>query len=124
MGKFSFRQQVISGFAVSIVLVFVVGILAFVSIRQLEDDNKWVDHTQHVIKSSTNLLQHMIDAETGMRGFAATGDKGLLEPYNEALPLIDGDLSELKALTKDNPEQLKRLDTLTTFVNLQRSYLK
>jgi CHASE3 domain sensor protein len=30
----------------------------------------------------------MIDAETGMRGFAATGEKVLLEPYNEALPLI------------------------------------
>jgi CHASE3 domain sensor protein len=56
MVKFSFRQQVLTGFAVSIVLVFVVGILAYNSIRQLEEDNTWVDHTEHVIKSSTNLL--------------------------------------------------------------------
>jgi len=124
MVKFSFRQQVTTGFAISVVLVFVVGVLAYKSIRQLEDDNAWVDHTQHVIKSSTNLLQHMIDAETGMRGFAATGDKVLLDPYNEALPLIDADLAELKTLTKDNVKQAKRLDTLTTFVDSQRNYLK
>jgi CheY-like chemotaxis protein/signal transduction histidine kinase/CHASE3 domain sensor protein len=124
MVKFSFRQQVTTGFAISIVLVFVVGVLAYKSIRQLEEDNSWVDHTQHVIKSSTNLLQHMIDAETGVRGFAATGDKVLLDPYNEALPLIDADLAGLKTLTKDNGEQVKRLDTLTAFVNSQRNYLK
>jgi CheY-like chemotaxis protein/signal transduction histidine kinase/CHASE3 domain sensor protein len=124
MVKFSFRHQVVTGFAISVVLVFVVGILAYKSIRQLEEDNTRVDHTEHVIKSSTSLLQHMIDAETGTRGFAATGDKILLEPYNEALPLIDADLSELKTLTKDNGDQVKRLDSIATFVNSQRNYLK
>src|SRR5476651_2689107 len=108
MLRFSFRQQVLAGFIVSIILVLVVGVLSYSSIRQLEEDNIWVDHTQNVIKSSTNLLQHLTDAETGMRGYGATAKKVFLDPYNEALPRIDGDLQDLRGLTKDNPDQQKR----------------
>ncbi|MDB5157794.1 MAG: Signal transduction histidine kinase, partial [Mucilaginibacter sp.] len=38
MLKLSFRSQVLVGFAVSIVLVFIVGILSYNSIDQLEND--------------------------------------------------------------------------------------
>src|ERR1700754_2609737 len=114
MFKFSFRQQVLAGFVVSIILVLVVGMLSYNSIRQFEEDNVWVDHTQNVIKSSNNLLQHMIDAETGMRGYGATSNKVFLDPYNEALPRISVDLQSLRDLTKDNRLQQKRIDSLTT----------
>jgi CHASE3 domain sensor protein len=73
MLKLSFRNQVLAGFAVSIVLVLLVGFLSVKSINQLEDDTNLVEHTQKVIKTSTNLLQQLIDAETGMRGYSATG---------------------------------------------------
>lgn len=124
MLKFSFRQQVLAGFVVSIILVLVVGVLSYNSIRKFEDDNRWVDHTQKVIKSANNLLQHMIDAETGMRGYAATGNKVFLEPYNEALPRINVDLQSMRDLTVDNLVQQKRIDSLTTYVTAQRNILK
>ena len=117
MLKFSFRQQVLAGFVVSIILVFVVGVLSYTSIRQFEDDNVWVDHTQNVIRSSNNLLQHLIDAETGMRGYGATNKKAFLDPYNEALPRIGVDLQELRDLTKDNLVQQARIDSLTSLVS-------
>jgi CheY-like chemotaxis protein/signal transduction histidine kinase/CHASE3 domain sensor protein len=124
MLNFSFRRQVLAGFVISIILVFVVGVLAYTSIRQLEDDTDWVDHTQKVIKSSNNLLQHLIDAETGMRGYGATGKKAFLDPYNEALPRISVDLQSLRDLTKDNLLQQKRIDSLTSIVADQRNILK
>lgn len=124
MLKFSFRGQVFAGFVISIILVLVVGVLAYLSIRQLEEDNIMVDHTENVIKSSNSLLQHMIDAETGTRGYGATGEKTFLDPYNEALPHIDGDLQELRTLTKDNHAQQKRLDSLISLVAAQRNILK
>lgn len=124
MLKFSFRQQVLAGFVVSIILVFVVGVLSYTSIRQFEDDNVWVDHTQNVIRSSNNLLQHLIDAETGMRGYGATNKKSFLDPYNEALPRIGVDLQELRDLTKDNLVQQARIDSLTSLVASQRIILK
>ncbi len=124
MLKLSFRQQVLTGFAASIVLVFVVGFLSYNSIKQLEDDNQWVNHTQQVIHNSTDLLQHMIDAETGMRGFGATNKPIFLDPYKAALPQINISLDSLGHLISDNPIEVKRVDSLKKLVNTQLNILK
>lgn len=124
MLKFTFRQQVLAGFVVSIILVFIVGILSFNSLLKFEEDNKWVDHTQKVIHTSTSLLQELIDAETGMRGFGATDKKVFLDPYNAALPKIGDDLANLKDMVKDNPTQVKRVDSINKLVKDQLLILK
>jgi CheY-like chemotaxis protein/CHASE3 domain sensor protein len=124
MLKFSFKQQVFAGFAISVLLVLLVGVLSYKSIHQLESDSTMVEHTQKVIKTSDNLLQMVIDAETGMRGYVATNDKVYLDPYNEALPNINTDLEQLRSLISDTSKQIKRLDSLTLFVNQQLIILK
>jgi CheY-like chemotaxis protein/CHASE3 domain sensor protein len=124
MLKLSFRGQVMAGFGVSILLVFLVGILSYKSIDQLESDTAMVDHTQQVIKRSTSLLQQLIDAETGMRGYGATAKPIFLEPYNAAIPIVNADLAELKVLIADNTLQVKRVDSLFTLVNNQLNILK
>ena len=124
MLNLSFRQQVFAGFAVSVVLVFIVGLLSYTSINQSTEDAEMVDHTQQVIKTSNNLLQLMVDAETGMRGYGATNNKLFLDPYHASLPRINNDLDRLRALIPDNIIQVKRVDTLTTLVNVQLNILK
>ncbi|MDB5116753.1 MAG: response regulator, partial [Mucilaginibacter sp.] len=124
MLKLSFRNQVLAGFAVSIILVFIVGILSYNSINKLESDTGMVEHTQRVIKTSTNLLQQLIDAETGMRGYAATGKRTFLDPYNAAIPSINSDLSDLRGLIPDNPVQVKRVDSLSALVSAELNILK
>ena len=124
MLRFSFRQQVFVGFAMSVILVLIVGILSYKSINQLESDSNMVEHTQKVIKTSTNLLQLMIDAETGMRGFVATNKEVFLNPYKAALPYIKKDVEQLRELTPDNPTQVRRVDSLSVLVNAQLNILK
>lgn len=124
MFKLSFRSQVLAGFGVSILLVFVVGYLSFSSINQLESDTGKVDHTQKVIRTADNLLQQLIDAETGMRGYAATGKTVFLEPYNAATPEIHNSLDDLRSLIADNPIQVKRVDDLSLLINAQLNVLK
>ncbi len=124
MLKLSFRSQVLAGFAVSILLVFIVAVLSYNSINQLENDTEMVDHTQKVIKTSTNLLQELIDGETAMRGYCATNKKVFLDPYNAAIPAIHSNLEDLRSLISDNPIQVKRLDSLNTTVNFQLNILK
>ena len=124
MLKFTFRQQVFTGFLVSIILVFIVGILSYNSINRFQEDSTWVEHSQKIIKTSGNLLQQMIDAETGMRGYGATGKKVFLDPYNESLPRISADLERLRTLVQDNALQAKRIDTLNDLVNSQLNILK
>jgi CheY-like chemotaxis protein/signal transduction histidine kinase/CHASE3 domain sensor protein len=124
MFKLNFRNQVLAGFAVSIVLVLVVGVLSFKSIKQLEGDTVWVDHTQTVIKKTNSLLQLLIDGETGMRGYGATANKKFLDPYNDALPKVTETLGQLSNLVVDNPIQAKRIDSLKIIVNRQLNILK
>ncbi|MDR6944632.1 response regulator [Mucilaginibacter pocheonensis] len=124
MLNFSFRQQVLAGFIVSIILVLAVGILSYNSIRKFEEDDEWVEHTQKVINTSEDLLQQLVDAETGMRGFAATGNNAFLEPYQAALPNVTAYLDSLQELIRDNPIQHKRVDSIKKLVTSQLLILK
>jgi len=124
MLKFSFRQQVFAGFAVSVFLVLLVGLLSYRSINQLEGDSAKVEHTQKVIQTTTSLLQLIIDAETGMRGFVATNKTPMLDPYYGALPKIRTDIEQLRELVQDNPIQVRRIDSLSKLVTAQLNILK
>ncbi|HEY8928124.1 MAG TPA: response regulator [Mucilaginibacter sp.] len=124
MLRLSFRQQVFSGFAISVFLVLVVGILSYKSINRLESDSGMVEHTQKVINISGNLLQQLIDAETGMRGFVATNKLPMLDTYNAALPNIKKDIEQLRELIADNPVQTRRVDSLERLSNAQLNILK
>jgi CHASE3 domain sensor protein len=64
-----------------------------------------LDHTHQVISSTQRIQSLITDAETGHRGYLITGDSAYLEPYNDALMEIDGELVTLRALVADNPEQ-------------------
>ena len=124
MFKLSFRDQVLTGFAVSIVLVLIVGVLSWRSISQFREDSVWVDHTQKVIKTSGNLLQSLVDAETGMRGYVASSKPVFLDPYRAALPDIETNINQLKFLIQDNPIEVRRVDSMDVLIRDQLSILK
>ncbi len=52
------------------------------------------------------LLQHMLDAETGQRGYLLTGDAEYLEPYINATQNIGHDLDLMRQLYASYPDQL------------------
>src|SRR4051812_20696978 len=64
------------------------------------------------------LLQHVLDAETGSRGYLLTGDPRYLEPYNAAVSEISKDLDNLRTLYAPGAADLRTLDQLTR--NAQR----
>ena len=124
MLKFTFRQQVSAGFIFSVMLVLVVGSISYYNTRHSQEETVWVDHSQEVIKTSEHLLQLLTDAETGIRGYAATGDKLFLAPYYQALPDINIELDHIKELVKDNPVQVSRIDSLSHQIGLELNILK
>lgn len=62
------------------------------------------------------LLQHMLDAETGQRGFLLTGDTDYLEPYQNATAVINQNLDLLRTLYQSHPEELKVFSELSRSV--------
>jgi PAS domain S-box-containing protein len=71
-----------------------------------------VAHTHEVRATLAMLLARLSDAETGQRGYLLTGRRDFLAPYHEGHREVPVRLARLRALTRDNPVQQARLDTL------------
>ena len=69
--------------------------------RQLGEALDAVERTLVIRNASTEMLGGLVDAETGVRGFALTGDAAYLEPYEDARRLVDADMETLRSLVID-----------------------
>lgn len=76
----------------------------------------WVQETQQVRLETKRLLNALIDAETGMRGYGLTQREEFLEPYSAALSRIPLILNNLEQLVQDNPQQASRLEEIQALV--------
>jgi signal transduction histidine kinase len=68
--------------------------------------------------SLNRVLQYVLDAETGSRGYLLTGDPRYLEPYNAAVAEIGHQLDSLRVTYTSNPDEYATLGALTR--NVQR----
>lgn len=98
--------------SILVVTMIAVSLVLFLTIYSMRVDNEWVTHTYEVIHESEHLLIDMLNQETGMRGYLATGDSKYLEPYNEASSRFNTNLNALKKIVSDNPAQVSRLEEI------------
>lgn len=124
MLKFSFKQQILTGFAVSLIFVFISAIASYLSIKSLNDSYTWVDHTQDVTKTAERLEIELLNAETGLRGYVLTEKEYYREPYvksiDKIMPLID----KLQNLVSDNKAQETRIDSMAIYAGLKTADMK
>jgi PAS domain S-box-containing protein len=106
------RRKVNAAFAVALLLTGVLGLLSWHNAQRAAEDADWVTHTQQVSGTLELTLRHLLDVETGGRGFALTGDEQFLEPLKTGENATSGDVQALRLLLADNPDQERRLDML------------
>ena len=110
--KLKFRTQLLMPSLIALSLMFVIALIGFLSLVSMQNTSKWVTHTHDVIAKSNELLSNMVDQETGMRGFAITGEDDFLEPYNNGKENFEKEISILKETVSDNPAQVQRLNAI------------
>ncbi len=71
-----------------------------------------MEGAQTTRESVNKLLQQMLDAETGQRGFLLTGDTKYLEPYDRATTEITDTLQTLRRLYTSYPDDLAKYEVL------------
>jgi signal transduction histidine kinase len=76
-----------------------------------------IEEAQVTRGAINKMLQHMLDAETGQRGYLLTGDGRYLEPYNTALADIGSNLDALRQLFTPYPEQLAEFALMSRHVS-------
>lgn len=124
MQKFSFQQQVLTGFGVTLIVVFFVAIVSYISIKDLESNERWVNHTEDVIGSTHQIREQLTDAETSQRGYIITGIPKFLDRYNYYINQIESSVKVLRDLVDDNPDQISNVDSLSLYASLKVNYMK
>ncbi|WP_285059088.1 hybrid sensor histidine kinase/response regulator [Pedobacter ginsengisoli] len=117
MFKLSFKQQVLTGFSVSLAFVLVSAATSYFSIKSLSEDARWTNHTYDVINLIQKIENLSVSSETAVRGYALSEQKKFLEPYTANATKIGPTIRELRKLVLDNPEQSKSVDSLEYYAN-------
>jgi signal transduction histidine kinase len=117
LNRLKIGTKIGASFAEGVALFAAFAAIAYRSTDQLIETSKREKHTYEVLAQLENIKTHILNAETGQRGFLITGDNQYLEPYNQATQELNQSFAELQRLTNDNPSQQKRLGFLGDRLN-------
>ncbi len=95
-----------------------------VGYQQSNDAAKDAEVAQQKRAQINFLMQHMLDAETGQRGYLLTGGTRYLEPYNTGTARVAGVLDSLRKLYADDSKQLGEFALLSRAVAKKMSEME
>ncbi|AUX21475.1 methyl-accepting chemotaxis protein [Sorangium cellulosum] len=98
------------GFAAMVVIVLALAGTAYKRFAELDEARSWDQHTYEVMLATSEIMESLLDTETGERGFVITGVESFLDPYRSGHDRFEKSLSRVRELTKDNPRQQMRLE--------------
>ena len=85
--------------------------------KRSQDAVQAMSHGQQTRNAANRLLQSMLDAETGQRGYLLTGNEGYLEPYDKAVITVKTNLEELHTQYLHSTEDLQQFALLARAVS-------
>lgn len=101
-----------------LIIVIVLGASIFVLSDRISSLEKEIDfiveHDIEVHNLTNQIEKHVLDMETGQRGYAITGDDRYLVPYTDGQANWQKDIANLKELIADNPDQQSSLEDIKT----------
>ncbi|MDR6784217.1 CheY-like chemotaxis protein/signal transduction histidine kinase/CHASE3 domain sensor protein [Pedobacter africanus] len=124
MFKLTFKQQVLTGFAVSLLFVLISAVTSYQSIDSFNEDSDWENHTYEIIILTQKIDQQIVNAESGLRGFVLTQNQKYLPLYTANIDQVQNSIHDLKSLVSDNPVQLRHADSLESYLAKRVSSLK
>jgi len=112
MRWFSLPRLVISLPAAVLAAAILIGINQ-AGYRRSTEALQEIERAQQTRVELSRLLQQMLDAETGQRGFLLTGDERYLQPYNAATQGLNATIDKLRSSYLTTPEELGQLAELS-----------
>ncbi|HEY0819538.1 MAG TPA: methyl-accepting chemotaxis protein [Rhizobacter sp.] len=112
LANWSLKKRLSFTFATILLIAGVLFGLAILNIGKMREATHWNTHTYKVLAEGRGMLISMVNIETGLRGFVASGDEKFLEPLTQGESDFKGHIERAKSLTSDNPGQQGRLDKM------------
>jgi len=114
--KISFERKLYTGFIALIIFIAVLSIFSSYYSTKRVSTSQLVEHTNNILSETAQTLSLTKDIESGGRGFIITGDSTYLDYFLVAKNNIFNHIKTLKYLTKENPSQQVRIDSLSVLV--------
>jgi signal transduction histidine kinase len=103
-------------FIIIIMLLVVASIFSYQRINRLTSDADLVNHTNLVKLNLEKMLSYIKDAQTAQQEYLLTKDSSYLVPLTGAIQKTREMSSQVDSLTRDSPEQQKRIKQLQYLV--------
>lgn len=99
------REQALLAFALPMLVVIFSAVMAFVGNEERERTESAVRRHFAMIEQLSDVLTHLLDAETGLRGHLLAGRAEFLEPYQLAARSLPEELQNLQTLIASDPRE-------------------
>ncbi|MEO8303273.1 MAG: CHASE3 domain-containing protein [Betaproteobacteria bacterium] len=118
--------KIVIPLALGIVASLAIAVYSEMGFRRLEVANRQMAVALEMEATLHEVLSLIVDAETGQRGYLLTGRDEYRQPYDAALPRIDGAFNRLRRLlmAHGDPEQLDRFGRLNNLVGKKLAELE
>lgn len=108
----SIQKKIAAGFGVAVLVLLLVAAAAAWNASRFDDTFQRVDRTYEVADHLRQSLIGVLSMQASTRGFVLTGDENMLEPFRRGITTVAQSLDRVRQLTKDNPRQQQRLESL------------
>jgi CHASE3 domain sensor protein len=93
----------------SVTFMIVVSIVSAFNFSQFKTANSWREHTYIVLTAAQTFLNDLFRIQQDSRNYVFTGQAAVLKTFEQSVRHASEQLSQLKLLTSDNPDQQERL---------------
>jgi PAS domain S-box-containing protein len=121
--KWSIERTTTVGFALALIMVVVIGVVAYRTGEEFVETNRRVTHTVEILGELEAAFSDVAIAESGQRGYIITGDPSYMEPHEQVAARLEERLQRLRVLTADNPNQQVRLDALEPMIRQRLNFI-
>src|SRR5687768_7089902 len=105
-------KKTLYAFIISFLLLIAVIVLNRFSFDSMRNFSEEVDRTRQVISVFEKISDHLKSAQIYTPIYDSIPERDFYKLYRSEAIGIKAELSQLKKLVSDNPEQIKRVDTL------------
>ena len=116
MNFLRFPRMVIS-LPLAVLVVVALILINEASFRSSTDAVADMEEAQLTRGALNGLIQTILDAETGQRGYLLTGDERYLEPYNNAINQVNQQLDQLRQIFTPYKEQLAEFGIMSRHIS-------
>ena len=103
--KWALTTMIAVGFAAALLVLVGISVVSYRSIVTLVETADRVAHTHKVLTELEDLRSQLKDMQRSERGYVITGQERYLDAYHAALLTLRGEITDLRQLTTEIPEQ-------------------